>query len=211
MSTDEQETLQSIDIHPTPLNKKKKSGHGYRSISTSLQDNLAGLSVNMIDEHINNAKSVSDDVKEEEKQLEQSDDIYTTTHLNDDDNDEIITQQPTYIPPQPKQSMSTSETIKWIRRCPKKSMNWSKPKLAVSAAVISRSFALVDMITDINLLYASSQAQFLFLTVTLFLSIIAPYLLQYSCGIKLFTLRRTFERLTGFKRILIALYLLPTG
>eukprot|EP01084_Bolivina_argentea_P315222 546077_1 len=51
------------------MNKTKS---GYRSIATSLQDNLAGLSAGMIDEHMQNAL---DDGKEEEKQLKLRDDI----------------------------------------------------------------------------------------------------------------------------------------
>eukprot|EP01084_Bolivina_argentea_P315221 546074_1 len=191
---------QYIDIHPTPLKKTKS---GYRS----LQDNLDGRSL-MIDEHIKNVKgkSISDDDKDEEKQ---SDDIYTT-HLNHD-YDEVITQQASYIPLtlQPKQSIHFCP--KSIIRCPKRSIDWSIPKVKACASIVMKYIAVVDMITDINLLYSSFQAECLFLTVTLILSIIAPYLLQYSCGIKLFTLRRTFERLAGFRWILVALFLLPTG
>merc|ERR1712130_838037 len=55
----------------------------------------------------------------------------------------------------------------------------------------------MGMIVDLNLLNKSTQSNYLPLTVALFVCIIAPYLLQYSCGIKLFTLQRTFNRLTG--------------
>eukprot|EP01084_Bolivina_argentea_P112918 201351_1 len=86
-----------------------------------------------------------------------------------------------------------------------------KTKTSMVLSLITRSAAMFDMVTDIILTYQSSRANFLYLTVFLFLSIIAPYLLQYSCGIKLFTQRRTFEKFSGFTSILVILYLLPTG
>eukprot|EP01084_Bolivina_argentea_P043354 79888_1 len=98
-----------------------------------------------------------------------------------------------------------------LSRCPKITLNFFKPKIVALLDVIARYTALADMVLDIRLLYKSQLSNYLFLTVTLFLSIIAPYLLQYSCGVKLFTLRRTFEKLSGFKKIFVVLYLLPTG
>eukprot|EP01084_Bolivina_argentea_P174251 301848_1 len=86
-----------------------------------------------------------------------------------------------------------------------------KPKIVTMVQLSSRALALIDMATDINLLYKSQGSNNGPLTICLFLSIVAPYLLQYSCGIKLFTLNRTFERLKGLKKLLTVLFLLPFG
>ena len=48
-----------------------------------------------------------------------------------------------------------------------------------------RTTAFVDFFTDIRLLYLVSNAQLLPLTVVLSLSIICPYIVSYSCGVKL--------------------------
>eukprot|EP01083_Nonionella_stella_P044270 119260_1 len=46
---------------------------------------------------------------------------------------------------------------------------------------------------------------------SLFLSIVSPYVLSYSSGIKLFIYRKTFDDLVGFNNIFLMLYLLPSG
>ena len=51
-----------------------------------------------------------------------------------------------------------------------------------------RTLSLFDIITDVRLLVLSSQAKILGFTVLLFLSIISPYVLSFSCGIRLFFL-----------------------
>ena len=87
-----------------------------------------------------------------------------------------------------------------------------KPKVARLFFVAMRFISLADMILDVRLLYkASASQQHPFLTVSLFISLVSPFLLQYSCGIKLFTLRRTFEKFSGFTSIFVILYLMPTG
>eukprot|EP01084_Bolivina_argentea_P102103 182967_1 len=93
-----------------------------------------------------------------------------------------------------KSPEKADKCCKSCRKCPKYTIDFLKPKISMIFAVILRGSALMDLSTDFVLLYQSTQSGHLFLTVSLFLSIIAPYLSQYSCGIKLFTQRRTFEK-----------------
>merc|ERR1712228_642903 len=96
-------------------------------------------------------------------------------------------------------------------KCAIVTVNIIKPRFARIVGIFSRYSALLDMIVDLNLLNKSTQSNYLPLTVSLFVCLIAPYLLQYSCGIKLFTLQRTFDKLSGFASIFVVLYLMPTG
>eukprot|EP01083_Nonionella_stella_P216989 779315_1 len=77
-------------------------------------------------------------------------------------------------------------------------------------AMSSRISSLLDIITDCILLYKSSINGVQSLTLALFLSMISPYVLSYSSGIKLFIYRKTFDNLVGFKNIFLILYLLPS-
>eukprot|EP01084_Bolivina_argentea_P215564 365983_1 len=86
-----------------------------------------------------------------------------------------------------------------------------KKMIIESMNVTSRILSILDIYTDSILLYKSTQNQVLLLTLLLFLSIISPYVLSYSSGVKLFIFRKTFDNLMGLKKILIILYLLPTG
>ena len=55
-----------------------------------------------------------------------------------------------------------------------------------------RAVSVSDIFTDIRLLYLSSQsANLLGITVVLAISIICPYIISYSCGIKLFFIRHS--------------------
>ena len=88
-----------------------------------------------------------------------------------------------------------------------------------SMYVSSRAMSLLDLTTDLILLYKASRpasnGEFnrgsLILTITLFISIFSPYVLSYSSGIKLFIFRKTFDNLKGFKKLFLLLYLLPSG
>eukprot|EP01083_Nonionella_stella_P077456 211555_1 len=80
-----------------------------------------------------------------------------------------------------------------------------------SLSLSTRVTSLLDIITDCVLLYKSSSNQVLELTMALFLSMICPYVLSYSSGVKLFIYRKTFDNLVGFKNIFLVLYLLPSG
>ena len=87
--------------------------------------------------------------------------------------------------------------------------------LMYSFSIVFRSLSVLDLVTDIYLLAKAgsnvTNSRVLIITVLLFVSIISPYILSYSSGIKLFLIRRTFDELQGFYRILIVLYLFPTG
>lgn len=86
-----------------------------------------------------------------------------------------------------------------------------KPRSMALLRIAMRVLSFLDMFTDIVLLLKASASGMLSLTVSLFLSIVAPYLLQYSCGIKLFTNRRVFQNFRGLKSILVVLFLSPFG
>eukprot|EP01084_Bolivina_argentea_P100642 180636_1 len=78
--------------------------------------------------------------------------------------------------------------------------------------VAARALSLVDIITDSILLYTSSQVPELwYLTLTLVLSMAAPYIISYSSGIQLYLFRQTFDNVKGFNKILMMLFVLPTG
>eukprot|EP01084_Bolivina_argentea_P148537 259658_1 len=90
----------------------------------------------------------------------------------------------------PEDEKEQSECAQMLIRCPKATFDILTPKISMILAVGTRGSALLDLITDLNLLFRSSNSHYLALTVSLFLSIITPYFIQYSCGIKLFTQRR---------------------
>ena len=88
--------------------------------------------------------------------------------------------------------------------------------------VMWRCLSLVDLVTDMVLLYRVTQASKKLedeneidltytYTVLLFLSIVAPYVLSYSSGIRLFLFRRTFDSVQGFYKLFLVLYIFPTG
>ena len=62
----------------------------------------------------------------------------------------------------------------------------SKKTIEIIWNAFRRSISLLDIITDIRLLYFASKANLLALTVIISLSLICPYIVSYSCGIKLF-------------------------
>ena len=97
----------------------------------------------------------------------------------------------------------------------KKDKKWKK-YLIYTFTAFFRSLSLIDLITDIILLYKASQVasdntSMMPFVMCLFVSIVAPYILSYSSGVKLFLNRHTFDDLSGFKFVLVVLYLLPTG
>ena len=77
--------------------------------------------------------------------------------------------------------------------------------------LIQRSFSMLDLFTDIALLYVYREDELIFGFVLLFLSICSPYLISYSSGVKLFMLRGTFENAQGFFKIITNLFLSPVG
>eukprot|EP01083_Nonionella_stella_P080038 219730_1 len=89
--------------------------------------------------------------------------------------------------------------------------NRCKRFVTQSMTMFSRFASLFDLITDGILLYKASSRNVIELTLILSLSIVSPYVLSYSSGIKLFIYRKTFDNLVGFRNLLLILYLLPTG
>eukprot|EP01084_Bolivina_argentea_P231860 390910_1 len=77
--------------------------------------------------------------------------------------------------------------------------------------IFSKSLSLIDLITDLILLQKAIKYSYIALTVVLFLSILSPYIISYSSGVKLFLFRRTFDSFRGFEKWLMIFYILPTG
>eukprot|EP01083_Nonionella_stella_P080037 219729_1 len=92
----------------------------------------------------------------------------------------------------------------------KKGSRW-KRFIIQTMTLFSRFASLFDLITDGILLYKASSRKVIVLTLILSLSIVSPYVLSYSSGIKLFIYRKTFDNLVGFRKLFLILYLLPTG
>merc|ERR1712228_950708 len=82
-----------------------------------------------------------------------------------------------------------------------------------SLNIVSKASSILDAITDIILLYKASINGAITLTMILFITILAPYILSYSAGVQIFLHRKTFEKveLFTFKSLLLGLYLFPTG
>eukprot|EP01083_Nonionella_stella_P206010 749714_1 len=93
---------------------------------------------------------------------------------------------------------------------PKKD-NRCKRFVIQTMTMLSRFSSLFDLITDGILLYKASSRNVIQLTLVLSLSIVSPYVLSYSSGIKLFIYRKTFDNLVGFRNLFLILYLLPTS
>eukprot|EP01083_Nonionella_stella_P158759 517081_1 len=89
--------------------------------------------------------------------------------------------------------------------------NRCKRFITQTMTMFSRFASLFDLITDGILLYKASSNNVIELTLILSLSIVSPYVLSYSSGIKLFIYRKTFDNLVGFRNLFLILYLLPTG
>lgn len=85
--------------------------------------------------------------------------------------------------------------------------------MQLSLNIVSKASSLLDAITDILLLYKAATSDALYLTMILFLTLLAPYILSYSSGVQIFLYRRTFSdvQLLTFKSLLLGLYLFPTG
>ena len=82
-------------------------------------------------------------------------------------------------------------------------------------AGFQRTTSLLDIFTDINLLILASKGGVLPLTIGLFVSLICPYVLSYSCGIKLFFVRHSSNAITDqytvLQKLLVYLNVLPFG
>ena len=92
---------------------------------------------------------------------------------------EQMTERFTIQPTQSEQEQTSSPSV-FRECCSEKRM---KKFLKLSNEVRSRVFGFIDLITDLVLLYSSSQdPQLLFLTATLLISICSPYIISYSSG-----------------------------
>ena len=100
-----------------------------------------------------------------------------------------------------------------------KDASWKK-YVMYTFGVTFRSLSVIDLGTDVYLLSKTlsynggddkEKREILFVTITLFVTIICPYVLSYSSGIKLFLFRKSFYQLSGFYSLLIVFYLFPTG
>ena len=76
---------------------------------------------------------------------------------------------------------SQSKKQKCVKGCGK----YVEKSILAFINIILRSLSLFDLLTDISLLYLSSEAQFLPLTISLLLTILLPYILSYSVGIRI--------------------------
>eukprot|EP01083_Nonionella_stella_P294071 999936_1 len=92
---------------------------------------------------------------------------------------------------------------------PNNNNKWSRCKRFIiqTMTLFSRFASLFDLITDGILLYKASSRKVIELTLILSLSIVSPYVLSYSSGIKLFIYRKTFDNLIGFRKLFLILYL----
>ena len=77
--------------------------------------------------------------------------------------------------------------------------------------IVSKSFSIIDLVTDLILLSKAVRYNYMLLTVMLFVSILSPYIISYSSGVKLFLYRRTFDSFKGFEKWLMIIYILPSG
>eukprot|EP01083_Nonionella_stella_P128720 390097_1 len=115
-----------------------------------------------------------------------------------------------------KEDTEYNEDVSNVSEAKKKNHKHNKGKrckrfVTQTMTMFSRFASLFDLITDAILLYKASSRKVLELTLILSLSIISPYVLSYSSGIKLFIYRKTFDNLVGFRNLFLILYLLPTG
>ena len=88
-----------------------------------------------------------------------------------------------------------------------------------SLNILTRSLSFFDLVTDIRLLYLSSQSLLLPLTVALFITILLPYILSYSVGIRIHFIHNSMkndsntsgEEMLGLRILLNYLFILPFG
>eukprot|EP01084_Bolivina_argentea_P313300 542543_1 len=96
--------------------------------------------------------------------------------------------------------------------CNKKKKEWLKKSLTLTQQLTTRIFSLIDVITDLYLLYSASRTPSLwFLSATLLFSMTSPYIISYSSGIQLHLLTGSFEKIWGSQLLLLLLFLLPSG
>eukprot|EP01083_Nonionella_stella_P199761 732264_1 len=77
-------------------------------------------------------------------------------------------------------------------------LNWIIKFMKLSLNIVSKSSSMLDAVTDMVLLYKSSQSGVIPFTMILFLTLLAPYILSYSSGVQIFLHRKTFENVELF-------------
>ena len=74
-----------------------------------------------------------------------------------------------------------------------------------------RTISLFDLFTDMYLLYLVSRAKILAFTVVLCASIICPYIVSYSCGVKLYFINGDLKKYVGLKKFNVIFGISPMG
>ena len=87
----------------------------------------------------------------------------------------------------------------------------SKYTIETGWAAFRRSVSFVDLFSDLYLLYLASTNKILPFSVALFLSILCPYIVSYSCGVKMFFINGNYGDHVGLKKIIGYLRLSPFG
>ena len=116
-----------------------------------------------------------------------------------------------------RNSKENGEESRKDRRKARKKKRWKRVKKTGENVWLGfqRTTAFLDIFTDINLLILASEGGVLPLTIGLFVSLICPYVLSYSCGIKLFFVRHSSnaitDQYTALQKILVYINVLPVG
>eukprot|EP01084_Bolivina_argentea_P121455 215222_1 len=112
-----------------------------------------------------------------------------------------------------KKAGKCGQCVEFVKHPTEKILKWLIKFMKLSLRITSKASSTLDAVTDIILLYKSSQSVSIVFTMTLFITLLAPYILSYSSGIQVFLYRKTFQNveLFTFKSLLLGLYLFPTG
>ena len=88
----------------------------------------------------------------------------------------------------------------------------SKHVIVTIWTLFRRTISFFDIFTDAYLLYLVSRARLMLFTVVLSISIVCPYIISYSCGVKLFFVNRDGNKeFRGLKKLLEYLGMSPVG
>eukprot|EP01084_Bolivina_argentea_P184609 318392_1 len=85
-------------------------------------------------------------------------------------------------------------------------LSWIAKFIKLSLAIVSKTSAVIDSVTDILLLYQASSNNAISFTILIFITLLAPYILSYSSGLQIFLYRKTFQNveLFTFRSLLLA-------
>ena len=102
----------------------------------------------------------------------------------------------------------------------KRGRKWVTNSIQSIAMVTLRSMSLIDLVTDIILLYKivdelpikpGWKPFITTITLILFVSILCPFFLCYSGTIKVLLFRQMFDNLSGIYKFIALLYIIPTS